>query len=297
MVKERRIATPAVALWLTLACFAAVALWGDDGEGDDAIQASVSAVAVNGWNRVLGSPAAQLRFVGNLQFAVAGVLGADGTAVEIDDQTPLDAPLASYAAPEVYLAFFGVPNAETVPNQGILYADYPQIFKHDGTATSMQQHLDNPAWWDYSNGARTNGLTVETWLQARGQVRFVCSESEGNHYELKLSKMIPGGLYTVWGFYFDQATGQLQQDFPFGGTSANVFVADRKGKIRSSRSLSFCPMTIDASERNQLVNLFVVFHPDGRVNAAVGHTVTAPPFNGPGMTATPQLMFPIPESF
>lgn len=286
-----------VAVGLILASLAGAAAPADEGENEDALEASIRAVAVNGWNRVFGSPATHLRFVGDLQFAVGGALGSEGTAVEIDDQTPLDALLASYAAPEVYLAFFGVPGAETVPNQGIPYADYPQIFKHDGTSGPLQQHLENPEWWDYSNGAQTKGLTLERWLEAQGKIRFVCSESEGNYYELRLRNMIPGGLYTVWGFYFDQAVGQLQQDFPFGGTSANVFVADRKGEISSSRSLSFCPMTIDPSERNQLVNLFVVFHPDGRVNAAVGHTVAMPPFNGPGMTATPQLMFPVPESF
>ena len=252
--------------------------------------------AVNGWNRVFGDPArTDLRFVGDLQFAVGGVFNPDGPAVEINNSTSPDALMASYAAPDVYLAFFGVAGAEDAPNQNILYEDYPHLVTHDSQQGPLPQLTDNPEWWGKSNGAQIKGYTVEKWLQARGRVRFECSPTEGNSYELRLNKMVPGGLYTVWGFYFDQENGQLQPDFAFGGTSANVFAADRNGRIRSSKALNFCPLTVGADERYQLVNLFVVFHPDGRVNASVGHTVATPPFNGPGMTATPQLMFAIPE--
>ncbi|GAB4184619.1 MAG: hypothetical protein Tsb002_07790 [Wenzhouxiangellaceae bacterium] len=260
--------------------------------------ANVRALAVNGWNRRFGSPATdQLRFVGDLQFAVGGVFNPSGPALEINNSTSPDALLASYAAPDVYLAFFGVPDAELTPDQNIPYIDYPQIFKHDGTAGALQPVMENPEWWDYSNGAQTQGYTVADWLSARGVMRFVCSEREGNYYQVFMRNMIPGGLYTLWGFYFDQQQGMLQQDFPFGGTSANVFVADRDGKIRGSRDINFCPMTWDDSAPQQLVNIFAVYHPDGRVNAAVGHTVQIPPFIGPGMTATPQLMFPMPQEF
>lgn len=265
---------------------------------DYEISTFIRGVSVNGWNRVLGTPAVEnLPFVGNLGFAVGGVLNPDGPALPIDNDTPLDALMASYAAPDVYLAFFGVDGAEDVPNQNIPYADYPQIFKHDGTSGPLEQHLETDEWWDYTNGAQTDGYTVGDWLSAFGRITFTCSPTEGNYYQLRLRNMIPGGLYTVWGFYFDTEAGQLQQDFPFGGTSANVFVANHKGNILGTRALSFCPMKIEDDERNQLVNLFVVYHPDGRVNAAVGHTVAEPPFNGPGMTATPQVMFPFPENF
>lgn len=258
------------------------------------ISATVSGLAVNGWNRIFGDPAIQLRFVGPTAFAVGGVFNPDGPALEINNDTSPDALMASYAAPEVYLAFFGVPNAESVPNQNILYENYPQLVAHDSQQGPLPQLADNPEWWGKSNGARVKGLTVGQWLQARGRVKFTCGP-DGNYYTLTLRRMIPGGLYTVWGFYFDQESGELQPDFAFGGTSANVFTANRRGSLRSSRDLSFCPLTVGDDERYQLVNLFVVFHPDGRVNASVGHTVATPPFNGPGMTATPQVMFAIPD--
>ena len=256
--------------------------------------ATVSGIAVNGWNRIFGDPAVELRFVGPTEFAVGGVFNPGGPALEINNDTSPDALMASFAAPDVYLAFFGVPNAETVPNQNILYENYPHLVTHDSQQAPLPQLADNPEWWGKSNGARVKDLTVEQWLRAKGKVKFTCS-SEGNHYSLTLRRMIPGGLYTVWGFYFDQESGQLQPDFAFGGTSANVFTANRKGFLHGNKDLSFCPLTVGEDERYQLVNLFVVFHPDGRVNASLGHTVATPPFNGPGMTATPQLMFAIPD--
>lgn len=56
-------------------------------------------------------------------------------------------------------------------------------------------------------------------------------------------------------------------------------------------------MTWPRDEPFQLVNLFLVFHPDGRVNASVVHTVATDPFVCPGVTVTPQIMFPMPEYF
>jgi len=266
----------------------------DPGNGLGLAPLSLEGLPVTGWNQRFGEPVTPLRFVGEFNLAVGGVFNPDGPALPIDQSTLPEALMASYAAPDVYLLFFGVPNAETVPNQNILYADYPQLLTHDSQVGPLPQLANNPQWWGKSNGAELAGLTVGRWLTAEGRVTFVCSPSQGNFYELAVDHAIPGGLYTVWGFYFDQEAGQLQPDFAFGGTSANVFTADKDGHIRGSRKLNFCPQGVGAGERFQLVNLFLVFHPDGRVNAAVGHQVATPPFNGPGMTATPQMMFPMP---
>lgn len=266
----------------------------DSGNGEGVAPVTLEGLPVTGWNQRFGEPVTSLRFVGDFNLAVGGVFNPDGQALPIDQSTSPDALMASYAAPDVYLLFFGVPNAETVPNQNIPYADYPQLLTHDSQFGPLPQLADNPEWWGKSNGARVAGLTVDRWLQAEGRVTFVCSPAHGSSYELAVDHAIPGGLYTIWGFYFDQEAGQLQPDFAFGGTSANVFTADKDGRIRGSRALNFCPQGVGAAERYQLVNLFLVFHPDGRVNAAVGHQAATPPFNGPGMTATPEMMFPMP---
>lgn len=260
--------------------------------------ASIRGIGVNGWNRVYGDPAATLRLVGQMNMAVGGAYNPNGPdPLPIDNNTPPTTLMGTYADPEVYLALFGVPDAQNSPNQNIPYADYPQFIHHDGQAMPMEQLLDNQEWWEYSNGAMVKDYTVGDWLSGEGSIQFVCDETNGHYFELTMKNMVPGGLYTIWGFYFDTQIGMLQQDFPFGGTSANVYVADRHGDIHGSRWLNFCPMDVDPSERMQLVNLFVVYHADGNVYAAIGHEVATPPFIGPGVTATPQVMFPVPESF
>ncbi len=252
---------------------------------------------VTGWNKIYGDNVSNLRFVGDLSFDVGGVFNPNGQALPIGADTSPSAQMASYAAPDVYLAFFGVPNAQNVPNQNIPYADYPQLFTHDerdGTRT-LPQLSENPDWFGISNGSKSRGLTVADWVSAKGSMKFVCDD-EGAYYKVTASNLIPGGLYTVWGFYFDQNFGSLMPDFAFGGTSANVFSADRHGKIKSSKDLSFCPQKVTIDDPQVPVAMFLVYHPDGRVHASVGHPVNTPPFIGPGMVATPQLMFPMPKA-
>ena len=165
---------------------------------------------------------------------------------------------------------------------------------HDSQLGTLPQMSENPDWFGKSNGAKNRGLTVGDWLSAKGSMKFKCNRNESAFYEVTASNMIPGGLYTVWGFYFDQDVGSLMPDFAFGGTSANVFTADRNGKINGARDLNFCPQKVTISDRYVPVNMFLVYHPDGRVHASVGHPVNTPPFIGPGMVAIPQLLFPMP---
>lgn len=264
-----------------------------DAQGD--VKLTLEGVPVTGWNKVYGDPAADLRFVGFFNMGVAGVFNPDGPALPVDGTTSPDALLASYADPVVYSAFFGIPNAEDTPNQNIPYADYPQIRTHDGQMGSLPQLSENPDWFGKSNGAETRGLTVGDWLQISGSLKLMCLPDQRPFYHLKVRDAIPGGLYTLWGFYFDQETGQIMPDYAFGGTSANAYVADMDGSIEATRALNTCLQRISPDERYIPIASFLTFHPDGRVNAAVGHTVGVPPFIGPGMTATPQIMFPMPR--
>lgn len=258
---------------------------------------SIDGIAVTGWNQVLGKPATTLRFLGQMNIPVIGVQNNDGPLPRpIGIDTPLDAVVATYAAPEIYIPFWGILNPEELPRQNIPFGEYPQTVLQDGSEAILPQLQNNPDWWSSSNGARMDNLTVEEWLQAEGKVRFVCGP-DGDYFQLNMRNMIPGGLYTIWGFYFDTETNMMGPDFAFGGTSANVFTADRHGKIRGSRDLNFCPMTIPEDDRIQLLNLFVVHHADGRVYSGVDHMVWTPPFIGSGITTSPQVMFAIPESF
>ena len=110
--------------------------------------------AVTGWNKIFGYAATTLRFVGQLSFDVGGVFNPDGPALPIgSDTSPFDL-MASYAAPDVYLAFFGVENAQNIPSQNILYADFPHMIKHDSQLGILPQLSENPDWFGKSNGAK-----------------------------------------------------------------------------------------------------------------------------------------------
>lgn len=256
---------------------------------------TLDGVPVTGWNKVYGDPAADLRFVGFFNMAVAGVFNPDGPALPVDGNTSPDALMASYADPDVYFAFFGITDAQNTPNQNIPYADYPHILTHDGAEGPLPQLAENPDWFGKSNGAETLGLTVDDWLSLSGTMRFKCLPNKRPFYQIKVKGAIPGGLYTMWGFYFDQVTGQIMPDYAFGGVSANTYTADMDGSINATRALNSCPQQVGADERYVPIAQFLTFHPDGRVNGAVGHTVGIEPFIGPGMTAVPQMMFPMPR--
>ncbi|MBL4774344.1 MAG: hypothetical protein JKX98_12435, partial [Alcanivoracaceae bacterium] len=165
--------------------------------------------SVTGWNKVFGDAATSLRFVGQLTFDVGGVFNPNGPALPIGSDTSPSALMASYAAPDVYLAFFGVENAQNIPSQNILFADFPHMVTHDSQLGTLPQMSENPDWFGKSNGAKNRGLTVGDWLSAKGSMKFKCNRNESAFYEVTASNMIPGGLYTVWGFYFDQDVGSL----------------------------------------------------------------------------------------
>lgn len=256
----------------------------------------INGIPVTGWNQIYGAPATDLRFVGSMNFDVAGVYNPNGKALPITATTSPDALLASYAAPEVYLAFFGVADAENAPDQNIPYADYPHLISHDSQFGPIPQLSENPDWFGISNGSENRGLTVRRWLEISGTMRLECKPGKRPFYAVDVRDAIPGGLYTVWGFYFDQQANQLMPDYAFGGTSANAFVADMDGRIEGKRALNHCPQDATTYDRYVPVATFLVYHPDGRVNAAVGHIVATPPYAGPGMTATPEIMFPMPKA-
>jgi len=259
--------------------------------------AHINGIAVTGWNRILGEPAADLRFVGNLSFAVAGVYNPDGPALPVTNDTSMDALMATYANPDVYAAFFGIQGAENITTQNILYRDVAHVLDNFNTTGPIPQLQETDTWWEINNGAENADYTVGDWLAASGRVNFFCNPAQGPHYTVRMRDLIPGGLYTLWAFYFNQQTGNLHPGIPFGGTSANVFVADRNGRLNGDRALNVCPMDIAPEEDRQLVTLVLIYHTNGQVEAGVDLVFDDPPVTGPGITATPQLFFPFPEQF
>lgn len=257
--------------------------------------------AVTGWNQRLGESLVELPFIGAMSFAINGVCG-DEASMAIDANTPSNAKLCTHADPLIYKAIFNVDvTAEFPRNQNIPLADFPQIYSSDGKSKPLSNVKTAP-WFEATNGAHLKNYRVKDWLKAKGEIRYVCAP-EKNYYEISASNLVPGGLYTLWLFYFDQlnppppaGTGGLQPDLAFGGSSANVMVADMDGNLRSRQRINFCPQRWPASEQYQPLNLHLVLHPEGRVYGTVAEQLMAPAHEGgPGVVAIPQLMFTFPK--
>lgn len=261
---------------------------------DDEKPNILQGVAVTGWNKRKGEAAFILPILGGLFLDVGGVYDESGVSVPIGAGTSCDAFMACYANLDMYFLFFNQPIAERYPNQNVKFDKYESIVRHNSEATTLKMR-DQVLWWEKSNGNGVEGITLNTWLGASGTIEFEdCDGEEGPVIHLNVTGAIPGGLYTLWGFFYDQHLPWprgLQLDFPFGGTSNNVYVADADGSVTATRRASRCISKSSNEERRQLINIFFVFHPDGRVNAAVGHFVNTPPFLGPGCTAIPQIMW------
>jgi hypothetical protein len=256
--------------------------------------------AVTGWNQRLGETVVELPLVGAMSFAINGVCG-DQTSSAIDANTSLNARLCTHADPLIYKAIFNVDVTTEFPgNQNIPLSDFPQIYTSDGKTKALE-NVKTAGWFQASNGAHSKNYRVKDWLKAKGDIRYVCTP-EKNYYEITATNLIPGGLYTLWLFYFDQfnspppaGTGGLQPDLAFGGSSANVMVADMDGNLHTRQRINFCPQRWPASEQYQPLNLHLVLHPEGRVYGTVAEQLMKPPHDGgPGIVAIPQLMFTFP---
>lgn len=254
---------------------------------------TIKGIAVNGFNQVLGSPAADLRFLGDMNFPIISAVSENGEIKPIDSETEPDALLISQIIDQVYADVFGIFDTESIPLQGRDFADLPQIINLNGNKSVLPQLNENSDWWTRSNGSQLRGYKVKQWLEAQGRLRLQCRNNKQGIYKLKLRKLVPGGLYTVWAFFFDQQENKLITDIPFGGTSANVFSADFRGNAEIKQALNFCPQGIEESERYQLIEVCVVLHPDGQTYSGVPHTVASNPFIGPGINALPHIMFPV----
>jgi hypothetical protein len=224
---------------------------------------------------------------------VRGAFNENGISEPISATTSCDAEMACYADKDIYQLFFNQPVADRYPNENVKFSEYEQIVRHNSETTTLKMR-DRVLWWEKANGAEEEALTVRRWLEASGTLEFDCTVPGGPLLHMEVTGAIPGGLYTLWGFFYDQHLPfprGLQSDFPFGGTSNNVYVADADGSVSATRKVALCLPELTSGERRQLINLFFVYHPDGRVNAGVGHFVNTSPFLGPGCTATPQIMW------
>ena len=261
--------------------------------------ANISGLAVTGINRIRDEVAVELPYVADLSFSLVGVqdtANPDGPALPVTADTPDEAILATYADPEFYETFYGITDTSTIPGQNLPYSQVPHIINELGESAEIPQQAANEAWWEVNNGAENADYTLGQWLAASGNLHFFCNPAKGNHFSLRVRGLIPGGLYSLWGYYYDQQTGALEAPFPFGGTSNNVFTVERTGRLRTDHNMAFCPQDVDPANDQQMVFIMLTYHPDGQIHGGTDAVLGDPVAAGPGINAIPHVMFPFPLS-
>lgn len=220
---------------------------------------TVKGQAVTGTNRLLGKPTtdygAPLHTTGF--FNLAAFDPNSDQHEEISEYTSADALIATGVDPN-FANIAGLPESLIDPSlNNVPMADVPVNISPDGeTRASLPSTLDvDPL---VPNRAFTsNNVTLKEWLKAKGKSRFECSP-EGNSVSIRVNKLLPNRLYTVWAI-FETADAQFAA-VPFGGVP-NVIATDGKGRGKFHRELGFCP-----SERTQdghrLLAVDVVYHSD-----------------------------------
>jgi hypothetical protein len=110
-------------------------------------------------------------------------------------------------------------------------------------------------------------ITIADWFAARGVSHVKCESSTKARAVFTFEKLVPNGVYGIWGIFGADLNGDGLRDFfapkPFGG-SPNVFTADDKGNAEISRTLPFCPNTDP-----DMMTVEITFHVDGVTYGAV----------------------------
>jgi hypothetical protein len=110
-------------------------------------------------------------------------------------------------------------------------------------------------------------VTVEDWFAARGYATIRCESDMKSTAEFRFEKLIPNGVYGIWGIFGADLSGDGLRDFfapkPFGG-APNVFTADLEGNAKIVRKLPFCPNTDP-----DMMTVEITYHVDGVTYGAV----------------------------
>ena len=241
--------------------------------------------AVTGLNRLLGQPIWELGGgLGTFGFTMLGALDPDGAvALPLTPDSPPDSLLATDVDPFI-LGAFGVP----APDPSVLNVPLRRvqaITGFDGSRSPLRdQNLAGQL--EVSRNADSHWITLKAWLTARATARFDCDGRGGAKVDIRFRRLIPNGLYTIWGV-MSTPTGPFP--IPLGGVP-NALVADPRGSARFERKINFCPQGL-ASGQSPMVLIEVIFHSDGSAYGGVPELIQAD--FPPGLVTHAHLDIPV----
>ncbi len=225
--------------------------------------------AVTGLNRFLGEPIWELGGgLGTFGFTMLGARDPEGTvALPLTPASPPESILATDVDPFI-VAAFGIP----APEARLLNVPLRRVAAYtgfDGTRSPLRdQNLAGQL--EVSRNADSHWITLRQWLAAGATARFDCDGRGGANVDIRFRRLIPHGLYTIWGV---MSTPNGPYPIPLGGVP-NAVVADPRGSARFEREINFCPQSLAAGQ-SPMVLIEVIFHSDGSTYGGVPELIQA----------------------
>jgi len=109
-------------------------------------------------------------------------------------------------------------------------------------------------------------ITLGQWMKARAQLTIHCTAAGPATASATFRKLIPNGMYTVWGSWSTVAlpgTPRAVVPIPFGG-APNSLVADHEGNATFQREFAACPLDpVPDAVGSKLLFVALVYHSDG----------------------------------
>lgn len=157
----------------------------------------------------------------------------------------------------------------------------------------------------YRNRPAQDQYTLGQWTEASGTMSYACREDGTGVIWGSYRKLIPNGLYSMWGAWRAPVAPGVNTvaPAPLGGVP-NVVTSNSRGSAYFKRELPFCPEG-ETENGSLLLWVSIVYHPDSSINGGVPElgglvqTFFDPEINDFYRTTTsfmmnmPQLTFPI----
>lgn len=114
-----------------------------------------------------------------------------------------------------------------------------------------------------------NDITLESWSAARGVFKYRCRKDGSARISATFSKLIPDGLYSLWGIWKTTIPNGPTVDLPgpLGGVP-NVVVPDSRGHAKVVREVPFCP-SMETPDGSLLLWATLAYHSDGAIYGGV----------------------------
>jgi|GEM_PF-1218718 len=112
-------------------------------------------------------------------------------------------------------------------------------------------------------------ITLGDWQNARGSLSYHCRNDGTARVVVRMSNLIPNGVYSMWGVWKTPLPIGIFVDLPvaFGGLP-NAIVPDSRGNATYVRTVSFCPSE-ETEDGSQLLWVAAAYHSDGNLYGGV----------------------------